>query len=366
MMQPLFRMYGHELMPLLKYRTRRYFDHEGAFIPECIMFWGDVFSETYGWTPFEDRGDDKLQTSGWHKWEWVSGPELVWMMLDYYEHTLDQAMLEETLLPAAHEILTFFDQHYGVDDNGKLLMHPSQSLETWWDCTNPMPELAGLHAVSARLLALPETDTSQEQRSFWQDFQAKLPPVPTRQVDGVRMLAAAARFENKRNIENPELYAVFPFRLFGIGRPDIELAIQALDHRDDRGHFGWRQDDVFMAYLGLAEDAKKNLVARARMKDKGSRFPAFWGPNYDWVPDQDHGGILMKTLQSMALQTDGARIFVLPAWPKDWDVSFKLHAPKKTVVELVYENGRIESLQVSPESRRQDLVLPSEQLPTGK
>ena len=229
-----------------------------------------------------------------------------------------------------------------------------------------MPELAGLHAVSARLLALPETDTSQEQRSFWQDFQAKLPPVPTRQVDGVRMLAAAARFENKRNIENPELYAVFPFRLFGIGRPDIELAIQALDHRDDRGHFGWRQDDVFMAYLGLAEDAKKNLVARARMKDKGSRFPAFWGPNYDWVPDQDHGGILMKTLQSMALQTDGARIFVLPAWPKDWDVSFKLHAPKKTVVELVYENGRIESLQVSPESRRQDLVLPSEQLPTGK
>ncbi len=366
MMQPLFRMYGQELMPLLKYRTRRYFDHEGAFIPEGIMFWGDVFSETYGWTPFEDRGDDKLQTSGWHKWEWVSGPELVWMMLDYYEHTLDQTMLEETLLPTAHEILTFFDQHYGLDDNGRLLMHPSQSLETWWDCTNPMPELAGLHAVTARLLALPDTVAPLEERKFWQNLQAKLPPLPTRQIDGVRMLAAADRFEDKRNVENPELYAVFPFRLFGIGRPDIELAIEALNHRDDRGHFGWRQDDVFMAYLGLAEDAKKNLVARARMKDKTSRFPAFWGPNYDWVPDQDHGGILMKALQSMALQTDGERIFVLPAWPKDWDVSFRLHAPKKTVVEVVYQNGKIESLQVSPESRRQDLILPSEQLPAGE
>jgi len=35
------------------------------------------------------------------------------------------------------------------------VMHPSQALETWWDCTNPMPEIAGLHAVIDRLLALP-------------------------------------------------------------------------------------------------------------------------------------------------------------------------------------------------------------------
>lgn len=360
MMRPLFHMYADELMPLCKYRTRRYFDHGGAYFPECIMFWGDVFPETYGWTPFEQRGEDKLQSSGWHKWEWVSGPELVWMMLDYYEHTLDETMLKNSLLPAAHEILTFFDQHYQLDENGKLVMYPSQALETWWDCTNPMPELAGLHAVTDRLLTLPDSLTTEEQRVFWKNLKAKLPALPTREVDGVPMLAPAERFENKRNIENPELYAVFPFRLVALGKPDIELAIEALRHRSDRGHFGWRQDDIFMAYLGLAEDAKKNLVARARMKDKDSRFPAFWGPNYDWTPDQDHGGVLMKTLQSMALQTDGDKIFVLPAWPKGWDVSFKLHAPKKTVVEVIYREGRIEALQITPESRRGDVVLPTE------
>ena len=360
MMQPLFRMYAEELMPLLKYRTRRYFDHGGAYIPECIMFWGDVFSETYGWTPFEDRGDDKLQTSGWHKWEWVSGPELVWMMLDYYEHTLDEAMLQKTLLPATQEILTFFDEHYDVDTQGKLVMHPAQALETWWDSTNPMPELAGLHAVTERLLAIPESQTTDEQRAFWKRLQQKLPPLPTREVDGVRMLAPAERFENKRNIENPELYAVFPFRLVVLSRPDIELGIEALRHRSDRGHIGWRQDDIFMAYLGLAEDARENLVARARLKDKGSRFPAFWGPNYDWVPDQDHGGVLMKALQSMAMQTDGDKIYLLPAWPKGWDVSFKLHAPKKTVIEVVYSKGEIELLEVTPESRRADVILPGE------
>ena len=92
--------------------------------------------------------EDKLQASGWHKWEWVSGLELVWLMLDYYDHTQDEDFLKNHVLPTAHEILTFFDQHYSTGADGKLVMHPSQALETWWDCTNPMPELAGLHAVT--------------------------------------------------------------------------------------------------------------------------------------------------------------------------------------------------------------------------
>src|SRR4030042_2251793 len=31
-------------------------------------------------------------------------------------------------------------------------------------------------------------------------------------------------------------------------------------------------------------------------KERGLALPAFWGPNYDWVPDQDHGGGLLKTI----------------------------------------------------------------------
>jgi hypothetical protein len=55
----------------------------------------------------------------------------------------------------------------------------------------------------------------------------------------------------------------------------------------------------------------------------------------------------------------GGRILLLPAWPKDWDVSFKLHAPGKTVVECEYRDGKIQKLKVSPESRRKDVVLPA-------
>jgi hypothetical protein len=59
----------------------------------------------------------------------------------------------------------------------------------------------------------------------------------------------------------------------------------------------------------------------------------------------------------MLMQCEGDRILLLPAWPKDWDVSFKLHAPKATTVEGVIKDGKIESLKVIPESRRKDVVI---------
>jgi hypothetical protein len=357
MMLPLFEMYAGEVLVLSTHRTKRYFGHGGAFLPECIYFWGDVFSESYGWTPFEERGEDKLQKSGYHKWEWVAGPELVWMMLEYFDHTRDESFLKEKLLPAAHQILTFFDQHYELDEKGKLHMYPAQAVETWWDCTNPMPEVAGLHAVTNRLLELPAKLTRESERAFWSSLRAKLPDLPTREVDGVSMLAPAERFEQKRNIENPELYAVFPFRLVSFEKDNAELGRQAFEHRWDRGNFGWRQEELFLAYLGLAEGARSNLVKRARNSHQGSRFPAFWGPNYDWIPDQDHGGVLMKAVQAMLLQTDGDVIHLLPAWPRDWDVSFRLHAPRRTVIECEVRGGEILSLRVTPEERARDVVI---------
>jgi alpha-L-fucosidase 2 len=236
-------------------------------------------------------------------------------------------------------------------------MHPSQALETWWHCTNAMPELAGCMAVTERLLALPGELTPASERDLWQRLHGKLPPIPLRDIKGRKALAPAEFFANKSNIENPELYAVFPFRLFAFNRPNADWALAALENRWDRGNSGWRQDDIFMAYLGLTDDVRKSIVSRARSHDAGERFPAFWGPNYDWTPDQDHGGVLMKTLQAMLLQTDGQKIFLLPAWPQQWDVEFKLHAPQQTIVEGVYRGGKIQSLRVTPESRRADVVM---------
>ena len=64
----------------------------------------------------------------------------------------------------------------------------------------------------------------------------------------------------------------------------------------------------------------------------------------------------ITTLQFMLLQSAGRKLYVLPAWPKNWDVSFKLHAPYSTTVEGIYKAGKLEKLTVTPESRLKDVI----------
>jgi hypothetical protein len=353
LMRPFFDMYSG-LLPLSRYRTKLYFGHGGAYFPECINFWGIVFPETWGAKTLADM-PERIQASGYHKYEWVGGLEMATMMFDAFSYTRDETFLREKLLPFTEAMLTFFDEHYGVGPDGKLDMTPSQALETWWDCSNAMPEVAGLHYLVKMAETLPAASLPDNFKILTARLEAKLPPIPTREIEGVRMLAPAQRFAKKQNVENAELYAVFPFRLYGIGKPDIELAVKALDRREDKGHFGWRQDDIFMALLGLTEQARKGLVERAGKWDARHLFPAFWGPNYDWTPDQDHGGVLMKTLQLMLLQCEEKAVRLLPAWPPGWDADFKLRAPYNTVIEGRVRGGKLVKLDVSPPSRRGDL-----------
>jgi hypothetical protein len=361
MMEPLFRMYVDDILPLNKYRTKEYFGFDdAAYFVECVMFWGDVTPQAYGWTPKSQRSDP-LQRAGWHKWEWVAGPELVCMMLDVYDHTGNRALFEKRIVPTAMAIFRFFDNYYKTGSDGKLEMSPSQACETWWKCVDPMPEVAGLRAMSKRLLSLSEDVFGGKNRKYLEEFSKKIPELPTRKFkDGAEGFAPACKFSKKKNRENPELYAIFPFRLCTARTPNFKLGLEALKHRVSKFNKGWGQDCIDMAYLGLADDARKAVVERAKAKCAQERFPAFWGPNFDWTPDQTHGGVLMKTLQSMLLQTDIAsrKIYLLPAWPKDWKCDFKLHAPYGTVVSGRVENGKVVGLKVAPEKRRGDVATP--------
>ena len=105
----------------------------------------------------------------------------------------------------------------------------------------------------------------------------------------------------------------------------------------------------------MREEAYKYNMEK--LKDSKRRFPTFWGPGHDWVPDHNWGGSVMLGLQEMLLQTVGNTINVLPGWPQGKDVHFKLHAPRNTVVEVDYRNGKILKLVVSPSSRSKDVIV---------
>ncbi len=354
LMRPLFRMYM-DALPLAKYRTEKYYKHPGAMYPETIYFWGTWNNNNYGWD--REGKPDGLSDNHYIRYEWQGGIELVAMMLDRYAFAPDSAFLNDTLVPFAREILTFYDRHYPRDKNGKIRLDPAQSLETYWEGTvNPLPEIAGLRWVVNGLLGYEDILRDESLIKLCLKLQEKLPGLPMSGEGDDRMLLPAESFGKTHNVENPELYAVFPYRIYGVGKPDVEVARRTYARRKFKDYRGWQQDGIQAALLGLTGEASRIVTDNFNTKHEGSRFPAFWGPNYDWVPDQDHGTVNMRALQNMLVQTDGGKILLFPAWPQEWDVKFKVHAPGNTVIEGELSHGSLTRLKVMPESRRKDVV----------
>jgi hypothetical protein len=367
LMKSLFGMYI-DALPLAKFRTQRHFGIEGACFPETMYFWGTMNNDNYGWTRSwtDESWEGSLRTAKegqpaglsqnrWIRYLWESGIELTSLMLDYYDFTGNSAFVRDTLLPAANEIILFYRNRYPAGENGKILFKPAQALESYWDITNPMPEIAGLRSILPRLIRLDET--SAELKKIYADMLAELPDLPTTERNGEKLLAAGENLQNSSNIETPEMYAVFPYHLFGLGKPSLDVVKRTFEHRIFKEYHGWQQAAIMAALIGESEQAAKMVTDNFNTKHEGSRFPAFWGPNYDWVPDQCHGNVNMRALQNMLIQSVNDSILLFPAWKPEWNVQFKVWAPGNTSVEGALKNGIITGLKVVPEHRRKDIVI---------
>jgi hypothetical protein len=374
LLMPLFKMYS-AMVPMARERTKLYFHHEGIFIPATVYPWG-----TY-------------QENDWVRWLWQGGIELTAKMLDYYEATQDEKFLRDTLMPIADGVATFFDQHWKRDEKGTIRMDPACSLECAHNAVNPLPEIAGLRYVLPRLLALPAKATTAAQRAAWKKTLADVPEIPMATLKDaatpeqlavwklppserpeVRMsaeadkkiLVAAEVIKTWQGDEIPDLYAVFPYRLFAFDSPDAEIGRRTVERwcppvpRNGvpwEGRVGgWRLQAVQVAFVGKAEQAARMVTSNFASHEPYSRFPAFWGPNQVGQLDQSHGGITMTALQAMLMQVVGRKIYLFPAWPKSWNVNFKLHALYNTTVEGELRGGTVASLKVTPQSRAADVV----------
>ena len=113
-----------------------------------------------------------------------------------------------------------------------------------------------------------------------------------------------------------------------------------------------------------AAAAYEATLARVSTTFDSSKFPgyAIAGGCNDGARQMENTGIVRQTLQKMLLTADnpgtGNKIYLMPAWPKERDVSFSLQAPLMTTVSVVYSKGKLVELLVTPESRRTDVQLP--------
>ena len=354
LMHPLFKMY-RDVLDIRKFATKTYYGHEGAFYIETMRHWGTFAESNYGFNRPEDLPLG-LTVNRFIRYYWQSGLEFSLMALDYYAFTKDEKALTETILPVVTEIITFFDQHWVRDKNGKILFDPAMALETYNTAVNPLPEIVGINKVCSELLKLPNSVITRSQRKQYKRMIGELPEIPMREVDGEKLLAPAYEYSGKQNIENPELYAIFPYRKFTIGKENIELGIRSFNAREVKQTGGWQQNAIKAAYLGMTDEAAQLMAQNFNTSNQQFRFPVMWGPNYDWIPDQDHGSVAMIALQRMLLQYEGDYIYLFPAWPKEWDVDFKLHAPCNTTIEAKLKDGKIEYLNITTLSRKEGVT----------
>src|ERR1017187_9620038 len=364
LLKPWFDMYVNAL-PLAKDRTQAYFHHDGAAFIETGYFWGLPNLNDFGWY----NPNTELR-SEWMRYHIQGTLEVISQMLDEYDVTQDEEFARKDILPFADAIVTYYNLHWPRGEDGKIKFAPVQSLETYQTiAVNPTPDIAGLKQVLPRLLKLPAELTSPQQRSAWSKELADLPAIPVGKTAngklppfgegdpaGTPTILPAETYGKTSNAENPELYTVFPYRLYGVGKPDLGLALNTFAARRFPWDVCWGQDGPQSALLGLTAVAKKAVIDE--FTDYGDqRFFWFWKAGGDWIPNLDDGGTGMITLESMLMQYDDRRIQLLPAWPNDWTADFKLHAPYRTTVEAHVENGKIARLKVTPKSRAKDVVI---------
>jgi hypothetical protein len=271
-------------------------------------------------------------------------------------------------MPFIKASVRFFDEHYQLrqkmrdgnplDENGKLVFYPSTSCETYRGATNPIDLLSGLNACLQRLITLDETYVSTTEKQYYREYLSRIPAYPMGEEKGLRVFKPAESWLSIKNVELPQLYPLFPFDQFKLGDEEIQYFKNAYQLAPDhlKGVVkSWHQDGIQLARMGMTEEAAEYNIKK--LQDSPRRYPTFWGPGHDWVPDHNWGGSGMIGLQEMLLQTPGDQIVLFPAWPREWDVHFKLHAPKNTTIEVILRNGELEKLEVTPKARRDDLVI---------
>ena len=344
-------------------RSKVYWNHGGAAFTEQLENYGLPNPSEYEWKRPENY-DAGMQYNAWLEYQWDTVFEFCKMMLEQNEYVnINVEKYNDFILSC----LRFFDEHYqylakqrgrkSLDANGHLILYPGSAVETYKMANNANSTISALKVISEKLLKVSSENLSKEEVEYLKAFQTRIPPLNFREINHQTVLSPAKTWERINNTEAAQLYPVYPWGLYGVGLPDLEIAQNTYKLDGDllkfRSHVGWKQDNIMAAHLGLTKEAAKYTLLK--MANSERRFPAFWGPGFDWVPDHNWGGSGMIGMQDMLVQEANGKILLFPAWPKNWNVHFKLHATQNTTIEAKLENGRVEIIKVTPEERRKDI-----------
>jgi hypothetical protein len=401
--EPFFNMYVRQLPDCKKAARQRWNVKGGAFFPETTSFDGPVVLPDDVVQEYRDiffgRKDPKsisvrLKSIGSFEghldavthhavskqYSYIthvasSGSELAVQAWWRYRYTGDTLWLRTHAYPLLRGTVEFYRHLLKKDQDGRYHLYGTNAHEDFWGLKDSIMDLAAIRGTAPLAIRAAEIlGVDAQLRDQWKEMLDNLTPYPMGSdpqsetlKDGVLAdnVWAVGRLgdlnDGHRNSEDVWLTPVFPFEDWTLETrsPPVDKIIQkALE-------LAPRHQSVLHGEAINTAIRMPIVVARA---GRGQELPvtlasyyAVLGPNvpngmslFEAVSDPsiEHLGLISTALQEGLLQSVSARpggpeiISVFPAWPKQWEASFRLLARGGFLVTAAVRGGKVEFVEI--------------------
>ncbi len=400
--EPFFSLYRNAL-PAMETAARQRWDAEGIFVPETMPFDGPTelpaslvegYRERFLYNP--RSAAVSTQVAAWSRYDWhleastsrgewtpdgyswishltSSGAELAVHAWWRYRCSGDREWLRRCAYPLLRGVAEFYCSICRRGEDGCWHIHGTNAHEDFWGVSDSIMDLAAIRgAVPLAICAAERLKIDAALCVKWREFLRELASYPMGDDPRARALtggvladdAWAAGYlgavDGSKNPEDVQLAPIFPFEdwtletkdpsLDAVARRTLELAPRHRRVLSGEELNTAIRSPIAVVRAGAAEDLPAMLeYYRAAFKPQTNGFSFFEGATAHSI---EHLGLLTMMVQEALLQSVAPRpgepetIRVFPAWPRTWDVSFRLLARGGFVVAATMRDGCVAEVEI--------------------
>ncbi len=418
LMEPFFNMYS-EMYGTCERAATQQWGSKGIYIPETVSFGGlpelpeniaeemrQLYLSQKVWDERSVRFMDYAQTkmpflsrwnwkkdSGWKDgiWQFTDkgggafghtshifsrGAKIAYQYWMQYEYTLDKHWLKSKAYPMIKGIAEFYRNfpNLGKEADGKYHIRHINDNESIWDGHNTIEEMASMYGilpVAIRASEILEIDA--DLRKDWKELLVNLSPMPVLVTEGKQIWGRSLEPIGQGMASRPPDPNTMPVWFFDLCNLESspEMLIIANNTFDSYFPNGINKGTgvhvlsklpVAGSILGRKESTRwliPNQVSTSESDVMANRMDLREG--YQTTGVQRLGRVadalhlaLLQSSPSGPGKEPAIRLF--PAWPEEWDGSFKLLARGGFIVSSSFNNGQIEFAEIVSQAGQDCLI----------
>ncbi len=307
--------------------------------------------------------------------------KIAYLYWQKYEYTQDEKWLREHAYPMMRGCIEFYRNfpNLSKEADGKYHIHHTNSNEPAWGVRDSDEDLSALHGLLPITIRAAEIlNVDPDLRDTWKEFLANLAPIPTSDTPdalklenytGPRVWVKGTKPAAKAGGMLPDGNTLpeWNFDLATVNTSDPEMLKLANDTLDGFFRRGVTSETsvgtlsripIAAAAMGRPDAVKYLVPNQVRHNERPTaegievfrnRFALREGPG---ATECERLGRAAEALHTALLQSappmPGADsiIRVFPAWPKEWDVTFKLLARGAFLISSSMQAGKIQFVEI--------------------